>query len=823
MQYLYNIVAILLVIVATPVLIYRAIREDGFVERVRQSIFGQVPQDDVDRVAGKNCIWLHAASVGEIVAASPLVKEFHKEFPRRPILVSVVTSSGYDMAKRILKDADSIIYFPMDLPFLGERVIKRIRPGVFMPVETELWPNFLKAIRKYKIPAMMVNGRISDKSVKRYHYLRGLLKDMLGTIDKFCMQSPIDAQYIIQLGADPSLVTVTGNTKFDQTYTSVSESEREELCEKLHLTGAYPILMAGSTHRGEEEILLESFLKIKKEYPKAKLILAPRDIMRAGDLSRMVQKKGMTSILRTEADKAGGGDVILLDTIGELGRLYSVGDIVFVGGSLIEQGGHNILEPAAHGKAILVGPYMFNFKDSYALFSGRGACLTVHNETELTDTVLRLMKNSEEKRAMEEQTLQIIAENGGAALKSREELRELLDRVGERRVSVHKERFLDHKERVMQYLYTLVYNGEEGFFRSSVLALLRFCSIIYGAMVSLNLGLFKKGILPQTKLNATVISLGNITVGGTGKTPTAERIAKWIRDDGHRVAILNRGYRAKWKGSVGVVSDGSKIYMSASEAGDEAYLLAKNLPGVAVIIGSDRSKTGAHAISKLGVDVLILDDGYQHWKLDRDLDIVLIDAAANSFGNNYILPRGTLRETLPNLDRADICLLTKVDQAEEGNCERVCDTIRKYNQHAPIIQSIHDSVCFLEIADWYKSIPDSEVDLEAIKGQRIIAFSAIGNPKSFEQSIASRGAQIVDAIRFQDHHEYTMAEMQDILESAVQKNVCALVTTEKDAVKIPPEFIHSKRGLPVYILKMELKILPSHEEFLQAIKQKMKN
>lgn len=823
MQFLYNIVAILLVIVATPVLIYRAIREDGFVERVRQSIFGQVPQSDVERVAHKNCIWLHAASVGEIVAASPLVKEFHKEFPRRPILVSVVTSSGYNMAKRILKDADSIIYFPMDLPCLGEHVIKRIRPGVFMPVETELWPNFLKAIRKYKIPVMMVNGRISDKSVKRYHYLRGLLKDMLGTIDKFCMQSPIDAQHIIQLGADPALVTVTGNTKFDQTYTSVSEEEREALCKELHLTGAYPILMAGSTHRGEEEILLESFLEIKKEYPNAKMILAPRDIMRAGDLSRMVQKKGMKSILRTEADKAGTGDVILLDTIGELGRLYSVGDIVFVGGSLIEQGGHNILEPAAHGKVILVGPYMFNFKDSYALFSGRGACLTVHNATELTRTILHLLAHEDEKRAMEEQTLQIIAENGGAALKSKEELKILLERAGERHVSIHKERFLDQKERVMQYLYTLVYSGEEGLFRSMVLVVLRFCSIIYGAMVELNLALFRTGIIPQKKLNATVISLGNITVGGTGKTPTAERMARMIRDDGHRVAILNRGYRAKWKGSVGVVSDGSKIYMSASEAGDEAYLLAKNLPGVAVIIGSDRSKTGAYAIDKLGVDVLILDDGYQHWKLYRDLDIVLIDAAANSFGGNYILPRGTLRETLPHLDRADVCLLTKVDQAEEGNCERVCETIRKYNQRAPIIQSIHDSVCFLEVADWYKSIPDSEVPLDSIAGQRVMAFSAIGNPKSFEQSIASHGAHIVDAIRFQDHHEYTMAEMQDILDSALQKNVCALITTEKDAVKIPAEFIHSKRGLPVYILKMELKILPSHEQFLQAIKQKMKN
>lgn len=823
MQYLYNIVAFLLVIVATPVLIYRAIREDGFVERVRQSIFGKVPQSDVERVAGKKCIWLHAASVGEIVAASPLVKEFHKEFPHRPILISVVTSSGYDMAKRILKDADSVIYFPLDLPFLGESVIKRIRPGVFLPVETELWPNFLKAIRKYKIPVMMVNGRISDKSVKRYHYLRGLLKDMLGTIDKFCMQSPIDAQYIVQLGADPALVTVTGNTKFDQTYTSVSAEERVSLCEQLHLAGAYPILMAGSTHRGEEEILLESFLAIKKEYPKAKMILAPRDIMRAGDLSRMVQKKGMTSILRTEADKSPEGDVILLDTIGELGRLYSVGDIVFVGGSLIEQGGHNILEPAAHGKAILVGPHMFNFKDSYALFSGRGACLTVKNETELTDTILRLLTNEDEKTRMEEQTLQIIAENGGAALKSTGELRELLERIGDRRVSIRKERFRDQKERVMQYLYTLVYNGEEGLFRSMVLVVLRFCSILYGAVVELNLALFERGIIPRKKLNATVISLGNITVGGTGKTPTAERIARLIRDDGYRVAILNRGYRAKWRGSVGVVSDGEKIYMSASEAGDEAYLLAKNLPGVAVIIGSDRSKTGQYAIDKLGIDVLILDDGYQHWKLDRDLDIVLIDAAANSFGNNYILPRGTLRETLPHLDRADVCLLTKVDQAEEGNCERVYQTIRKYNQTAPIIESIHHSVCFLEIADWYKSIPDSEVALRTVCGQKVIAFSAIGNPKSFEQSIASHGAEIVDAIRFQDHHDYTMAEMQEILDSALAKGVCALITTEKDAVKIPAEFIHSKRGLPVYILKMELKILPNYDQFLQAIKQKMKN
>ncbi len=374
----------------------------------------------------------------------------------------------------------------------------------------------------------------------------------------------------------------------------------------------------------------------------------------------------------------------------------------------------------------------------------------------------------------------------------------------------------------MKYLLDLVYTGEDSLFRSCVLGILRGASFLYQGIVELNLALFNKGILPKTKLDAVVISLGNITVGGTGKTPTAERLARMICNMGHKVAILNRGYRAKWQGSVGVVSDGDKIYMTANEAGDEAYLLAKNLPGVSVIIGSDRSKTGAYAIENLDVEVLILDDGYQHWKLHRDLDIVLIDAAANSFGNNYILPRGMLRETLPHLDRADVCLLTKVDQAEEGNCEAICETIRKYNDKAAIVQSIHRSVCFLEVADWYKSIPDREIPLEEVQGQRIIAFSAIGNPKSFEQSIADHGAEIVDAIRFHDHHEYTMTEMQDILDKALKQDVYALVTTEKDAVKIPAEFIHSKRGLPVYILKMELNFLASEETILQAIEEKMK-
>ena len=232
MRFLYNLAAILIVTIIIPIFMLRATRERGFVERIKQS-FGFYPQDTIDKVAGKNAIWVHAASVGEIVATSPLVREFRKVFPDTPILVSVVTTGGYEMAHRIIKDADAIIYFPLDLPFLASRVVGRIRPRVFLPVETELWPNFLKKAKQLDVPVMMVNGRISDRSVKQYKYLLGMLREMIGTVKCFAMQSGIDADYIMRLGAPRELVTVTGNTKFDQAYTSVSPEERAALIAEL--------------------------------------------------------------------------------------------------------------------------------------------------------------------------------------------------------------------------------------------------------------------------------------------------------------------------------------------------------------------------------------------------------------------------------------------------------------------------------------------------------------------------------------------------------------------------------------------------------------
>ncbi|MCX7780732.1 MAG: 3-deoxy-D-manno-octulosonic acid transferase [Negativicutes bacterium] len=426
MQILYNILATLLVVLAMPVFAVRVLREKGFAERLRQSL-GLLPADTLNRVAGKQCIWLHAASVGEIVATSPIVKEIKKELPDAPVLISAVTETGYSMAKRIIPEADAVIFFPLDLPWLCRRVVRRVRPRVFLPVETELWPNFLRAVRAQQVPVMMVNGRISDKSVKRYHYLGSILRAMLDTVDRFCMQSTIDAQYIIRLGADPRRVVVTGNTKYDQTYTDVSDSEKQELFQELRIGGHRPVIVAGSTHKGEEEMVFAAFAAVRGRYPDARLIVAPRDINRGSEVLGLAEAAGFAAgrrtVLKTQAAEP---DIVILDTIGELGRIYSLGDIIYVGGSLVPHGGHNILEPAAHGKPILVGPHMFNFKDIYALLGGRGACETVYDAAELGEKLLQILADEQLRAKMGEQSLAIILENRGAARKSALYLKELL-------------------------------------------------------------------------------------------------------------------------------------------------------------------------------------------------------------------------------------------------------------------------------------------------------------------------------------------------------------------------------------------------------------
>ncbi len=820
LRLVYHIAAILAVILFTPVFCVRAVREKGFVQRIKQQL-GFLPKHALDKVARKNCIWVHAASVGEIVAASPLITEFHKKFPQSPILVSVFTSSGYEMANRIIKDADSIIHFPFDLPWLSANLVYRVRPRVFMPVETELWPNFLRACKKLDIPVLMVNGRISDKSVKRYRYLYSLWDEILSSIKVFAMQSKVDADNILKLGADPALVTVTGNTKFDQTYTNVSESEKHNLLLELGLGDNQGVFLAGSTHKGEEEHVLKAYNDIKRVFPEAKLVIAPRSVLRTNAILDLCDQYCFTAVTRTQLQEqySTGHDVVILNTIGELGKMYSVGDVIFVGGSLIPHGGHNILEPAAHGKAIIVGPNMFNFKDTHVLFKNRNAVVTVKNGADLAKEALKLFQNDDERHRMEEETLAICRENRGAAERTADILNDLLIKVEQNKVKA-----TDKLENFQTYFMQLVHNKEpQGLLTRGIVIILYLLSHVYSVLVNLKLDCYKFGIIQSKKLDCFVISLGNITVGGTGKTPTAQHLAKYIRDLGYRVVILNRGYRAKWQGEVGLVSDGKHIYMEADQAGDEAYMLAKHLPEVPVLIGPDRSKTGQYAVEHFGAEVAILDDGFQHWKLKRDVDVVLIDSV-NLFGNGYVLPRGTLREPITHLERADVCLMTKVDQGLPGFNKYIRDQIAKYGSNPIVVESIHHPQSCIELCDWKRNIADEGMPISTIKGKKVVALSAIGNPTSFEQTVCSTGAEIIESFRFPDHHEYTQEEMVDAMEQAVRQGAEAIVTTEKDAVKLPMEFLAAvpeERAIPVYILTVEVVLQDGKTEFEQLLKDKL--
>lgn len=816
MQTLYDIVVVMLIIMLMPYFLVRLIREKGFGERMKQS-FGFLPKHALDKVAGKNCIWVHAASVGEIVATSPLIREFRKQFPDIPILISVVTCSGYTMAKRIISEADSIIYFPVDLPFLAAHTVKKIRPRIFLPVETELWPNLLKAARKYDVAVMMVNGRISDKSVKRYRYMFSLLRDMIGTVNEFAMQSEIDASYIIKLGADPKRVAVTGNTKFDQTYTDVSSAEKANIIKELGLTSSEGIVIAGSTHKGEEESVLKAFTKLRSKFPRVKLVIAPRKIIRKNDVKAICEQHHFKIVFRTELkDKlTEDHDIVILDTIGELGKIYSVGDVIFVGGSLVAHGGHNILEPAAHGKAIIVGKNMFNFKDTYLLFQNRDACITVNNADMLAKEMYKLFAHPEIRHDMEKTSLAIIHENQGASHRSALILRDVLTKLDQKTLAVPSTEAI---ENLQTYLFKLVHGKDKKTVSGQLLlCLLRVFSFIYEKLVNLKLGLYQHNILRQKQIDCYVISIGNITVGGTGKTPTAQRMAKEIRSLGYKVAILNRGYRAKWRGKVGVVSDGRKLLMTAAEAGDEAFLLAKNLPDVPVLIGLDRAVTGQYAIEHFGIQIAILDDGYQHWQLKRNMDILLVDSI-NIFGNEHVLPRGTLRESIAHLNRADVCLLTKVDQAAPQACEYIRRTLAQNNDHALVVESIHNPQGFVEIGDWLDNIDSREKKITEMAGCRIIAVSAIGNPASLEQTLQSIGTIIVQSIRFPDHHDYTKEEIEKVMKQATVRDAQAIVITDKDAVKFPRTIIEQKDRLPIYIISIEIKFTRGSEEFAKYLK-----
>lgn len=378
-------------------------------------------------------------------------------------------------------------------------------------------------------------------------------------------------------------------------------------------------------------------------------------------------------------------------------------------------------------------------------------------------------------------------------------------------------------ESVQDYVLDVIYERKQGKLVKSARAFLRVLSVLFTWVVQLRIRLYNIGIFKTKSLGCMIVSIGNITVGGTGKTPAVELFAKALLKEGRKVAVISRGYRSssrfrmkrfmkKWfllipkDKHVKVVSDGKKIYLNSYLAGDEPYMLAKNLPGVVVVADKDRIRAGEYVIQKYGIDTIILDDGYQYLTLNPRYDVVLVDTT-NPFGNNFLLPRGILRESVANLNRANLFMLTKAEKGKDYT--ELKNTVRQNNYNADFVECRHKSVALVNVMD--KSVKE----LSYLKGKKVGVVSAIADPVGFENAVSDLGGHIVFAKRFQDHHRFSTRELRDILKSGSRKNITALITTEKDAVRFPK--LTSTRGIQLYYLQVKMEIISGEDDFKKCI------
>jgi len=355
-------------------------------------------------------------------------------------------------------------------------------------------------------------------------------------------------------------------------------------------------------------------------------------------------------------------------------------------------------------------------------------------------------------------------------------------------------------------------------------AFLQVLSWLFSGVVQLRLWLYRHRILQDHPLGCLVVVVGNLTVGGTGKTPVVEKWARTLRDRGRKVAILSRGYKSKtpplwrkfwhWLSHTDeppprVVSDGERVLLDSEEAGDEPYMLARNLPGVVVLVDKNRVKAGAYAIKRLGCDTLVLDDGFQYLPLKGSLNLLLVDKT-NPFGNGRLLPRGILREPVKHLRRASYVLLTKSDGRRDLELEA---TIARHNPSADLIECAHRPQ-YLQPVGTGPDEAEGRQPLAWLKGRRVFAFSGIATPESFEKFLRDLGALVMGRERFLDHYRYSAEDLAGLLVQARQAGAACLITTEKDAVRLPAV---GAASLPVYYLRLEIEIIRGAVDFDEAV------
>jgi 3-deoxy-D-manno-octulosonic-acid transferase len=752
-------------IVAFPLLVfyflYRGCRDPKYFRTFAERL-GALPLSFKRTAPG--CIWLHAVSVGEVISSVRLVEELRARNPQIPVYVSTTTLAGRAVAEQKLRPiADGVFYAPIDYAFAVRRVLRRIRPAVVVVLETEIWPVLYREAKRAQCGLLILNGRISDRTTQRYRSMRWVFRHILSIPDVILVQTERDRIRYVQAGAPAGIVRVGGNLKYDARAPTVEPPRYVvDLIARLRPSSVW---IAASTMPGldsadvdEDDTVLRAFVELAKAHPSLLLILVPRRPERFAIAEEKLRAAGVRYVRRSanriDPDLSLPG-VLLLDSIGELASLFPMAAVVFMGGTLARRGGHNVLEPALCQNPIVVGAHMENFPAIAEDFHANRAWVEIASEAELGAAVGRLLDDPALRAEVGARAVEVARKQSGFAATAAGEILRAQD--------------------------CALPNWRRSGPATPILWLLSLLWKLGGHLKQ------RRDVAKSRSLETPVISVGGITMGGSGKTPFVEMLGEEMHKHGRRPAILTRGYRRRSLERSVIVQAGSPA--SCTLTGDEAQILVRS--GCADVgIGADRWSTGRLIEQRFHPGVVLLDDGFQHRRLARQLDIVLIDAL-NPFPGEAVFPLGFLRESLHALGRADAFVITRAqpNRRYAGIRSRLHDL----NPRAPVFTASVEPGCWVNQKTGEQT---HEID------GGVAAFCGLANPAAFWQTLSELGIEPLFAWTFGDHHHYRPRELRRLAMQAQSRGVRILVTTEKDAMNLPDNGLEMLGDVDLYWLKI---------------------
>ena len=745
--------------------------------------FGRLPS--TVHQTGNGSIWLHAVSVGEVLTSVRLLESLRAQLPGVRLYVSVSTLAGRELAQQKLAAiADAVFYAPLDFTFAVRRMMRRMRPRVLIVQETEIWPNLWNEAKRAGAGLLVVNGRISDKAFPKYAAARWFFRGVLALPDCISAQSQISLDRFRALGAPAARSGIGGNLKYD--FDPSSSAPPPAVLSVVERSSPSAVWIAASTmppaapgDPEEDDAVIAAFQRLAPTHPRLLLILVPRKPERFDAAATRLFRADVPFLRRSQLtgeETIPLPGVLLLDSIGELGTLFPLATAVFMGGTLVSRGGHNILEPAFSAKPIVAGPHMENFSEIADEFRAAEAMVTIPSPEDLAPAIDRLLADPAAARAIGARARSLAESKRGATAQATASIVELFHRSIPR----------------------TVHSGA--------------AHLILGPLAAVwAAGVRWRRTRQQASARALarpVISVGGIGMGGVGKTPLAIWLAGQLQSAGIEPAFLTRGYRRQSLERVIVLAPGA--IAPAVRTGDEAQLLLRSGHGPVGISG-DRHLAGQKLLEQFHPGAFLLDDGFQHWRLRRDCDIVLIDAL-DPLSGGAAFPLGRQRESLDALERAHAIIVTRGIHPWPG----LQQVLARYT-NAPVFYSRFAPLAWHKLGSTCEPVPVADFN----PGPSL-AFCGLGNPASFWSTLSEQKIRPVRRWTFGDHHRYRPSEVRRLAAQATARKAEVLLTTAKDVQNLPAAAHTLTAPLPIWWLEIGVE-LDRPDDLLALVRKRIAN